>query len=60
MKHIADEKMRDITSVLIDGLNAAEVDQKQYALEQALRLLVPDEFADCKASWNWEPGIPPA
>ena len=57
MTQIDDEKMRDITSVLIEGLNTDGAHHKQYAMEQALKLLVPDEFDDCKASWQWMPGI---
>lgn len=53
---IDDEKMRDITSVLIDGLNTDGSEHKQLALEQALEMLVPDEFAECKASWQWDSG----
>ena len=53
---IDDEKMRDITSVLIEGLNTDGSYHKQLALEQALEMLVPDEFAECKASWQWDSG----
>lgn len=53
---IDDEKMRDITSVLIEGLNTDGSEHKQLALEQALEMLVPDEFAECKASWQWDSG----
>src|SRR5574340_141008 len=53
---IFDEKMRDITSVLIEGLNTYGSEHKQLALEQALEMLVPDEFAECKASWQWDSG----
>lgn len=53
---IDDEKMRDITSVLIEGLNTDCSEHKQLALEQALEMLVPDEFAECKASWQWDSG----
>lgn len=53
---IDDEKMRDITSVLIEGLNTDGSGHKQLALEQALEMLVPDEFVECKASWQWDSG----
>ena len=56
MTQIDDEKMRDITSVLIEGLNTDGSEHKQLALEQALEMLVPDEFAECKASWQWDSG----
>ena len=57
MTQIDDNRMRDITSALIDGLNANGAHHKQYALEQALKMLVPDEYDDCKASWQWESGV---
>lgn len=59
MTTIDDEKMRDLTSRLIDGLNSQVVEHKQWALEEALRLLVPDEFDEAKASWQWANGVEP-
>lgn len=56
-KQIDDEQMRNITSALIDGLNTDGAHHKQFALEQVLKMLVPDAFEDCKASWQWESGI---
>lgn len=58
MTQLDDEQMRDITSILIEGLNTDGAHHKQHALEQALKRLVPDEFEECKSSWGWEPGIP--
>lgn len=59
MTTIDDDQMRRITSLLIDGLNAEEAEHKQFALEYALRELVPDEFDACKADWNWADGVDP-
>lgn len=59
MAQIDDDVMRRITSELIDGLTIDGAHHKQYALEQALKMLVPDEFADTKASWGWDDGIAP-
>lgn len=58
MTQIDDEQMRNITSVLIEGLNTDGAHHKQWALEQALKMLVQDElFDECKTSWQWERGI---
>ena len=57
MTQVDDDKLRGITSILIEGLNTDGAHHKQWALEQALKMLVPDEFDDCKASWQWENGI---
>ena len=57
MTQIDDEQMRNITTTLIEGLNTDGAYHKQFALEQALKMLVPDEFQECKASWQWESGI---
>lgn len=48
-----------MTSLLIEGLNTDGAHHKQYFLEEVLRVMVPDEFKDCKASWQWENGIAP-
>ena len=56
---ITHNKLRNITSVLIDGLNTDGSHHKQYYLEEALRLLAPGELKDCKLSWNWEDGVRP-
>lgn len=52
------EKIRNITSAIIEGLQTDGASHKQWALEQALKLLVPNEFDDCRESWQWKRGIP--
>ena len=59
MADIPDDTIRDITSTLIDGLTTDGAHHKQYALEEALRMLVRDEFAACKSSWGWDDGVAP-
>jgi len=59
MDELSENLVRDITSALIDGLTTDGAHHKQWALEEALRLLVPDEFDACKASWGWDDGVAP-
>ena len=58
MIEISENEMRNITSTLIDGLLIDGSHHKQYALERVLKMLVPEEFDECKESWEWESGIP--
>lgn len=59
MAEISDDTIRDATSKLIEGLTTDGAHHKQWALEQVLRILVPDEFAGCKSSWGWDDGVAP-
>jgi hypothetical protein len=59
MEELSESLVRDIASTLIDGLTTDGAHHKQWALEEALRILVPDEFAECKSSWEWEDGVAP-
>lgn len=51
--------IRSVTSVIIEGLTTDGGHHKQWALEQALKLLAPEEYEECKESWQWEAGIAP-
>jgi len=51
--------LRRITSKLIDGLTADGAHHKQWALEEALRELAPEEFEEAKKSWGWDDGVAP-
>ena len=53
-----DGDIHKLTSMLIVGLNTDGARHKQYYLEEVLRELVPDEFKECKAAWQWEDGMP--
>lgn len=53
------ERESDVCSALVDGLNSDDEGAKQWALESALKLIAPDEFADTKASWGWADGRKP-
>lgn len=59
MTRIDDDQMRRITSLLIDGLTTDGARHKQFCLEEVLCELVPDEFDECKAQWQWEDGVAP-
>jgi hypothetical protein len=54
-----DELIIEITAVLIDGLTTDGAHHKQWALEEALRIIAQDEFAVLKASLEWDDGVPP-
>lgn len=48
-----------ITAALLHGLTTDGAHHKQYALEEALRLLTGDEFAEkAYREFQWERGIP--
>lgn len=57
MTHIDADKMMSIVSTLVEGLISSFAEEKQYALEEVLRILVEEEFEECKAAWGWEDGI---
>lgn len=59
MAHIDDDLLSRIKSELIDGLTIDGAHHKQYALEQVLKMLAPDEFDDTKSSCGWDDGIAP-
>ena len=59
MDKFSEDLVRNITSALIDGLTTDGAHHKQWALEEALRIIAPDEFAACKASWGWDDGVAP-
>ncbi len=52
------DQIREITTQIIDGLCTDGAHHKQWHLENLLQLIVPDEFEDAKADWQWEEGIP--
>lgn len=60
MIYIDGEKFLDIRTKLIEGLTTDGAHHKQWALEQVLRILLPQEsFEYCKSWKNWEDGIAP-
>jgi len=48
--------LQKITSHLIEGLTTDGAHHKQYHLEEALRLLVEEEFEETKKDWGWDDG----
>jgi hypothetical protein len=54
-----DELIIEITAVLIAGLTTDGAHHKQWALEEAMRIIVPNLFAVLKDSWDWDDGVPP-
>jgi len=59
MAEISDDTFHNVVSMIIDGLTTDGAHHKQWALEEALRLLVPDDFDTCKSSSDWEDGVAP-
>lgn len=55
---IPENRLREVTAELVEGLTTDGGLHKQYHLEEALHLLVPNEFEECKKSWGWVDGIP--
>jgi len=56
--YIPEDELREIAADLVEGLTTEGGHHKQYYMEEALRRLVPGEFATCKRSWGWADGIP--
>ncbi|MEM5786270.1 MAG: hypothetical protein AAGU11_03055 [Syntrophobacteraceae bacterium] len=50
---------QQIAEIIIDGLTTDGALHKQHYLEEVLKLVVlPGEFEDLKADFEWEDGVP--
>jgi len=44
---------------LLDGLTTDGAHHKQWAMDEALRLLAPDDYSALRDAWAWRDGIAP-
>jgi hypothetical protein len=53
------DRLMEALNRLLDGLTTDGAHHKQWAMDEALRLLAPDDYSALRDAWAWRDGIAP-